>query len=148
MLNDHVIIDKKHEEAAKLILDHIRESISKKYIITLSGEVASGKCEISRELSRLLRNEGYLAKILLLDDYYKVPPSKRSEWRIKHGFETIGYEEYDWHRINKNIIDFKNGKKSSLPCVDLATSQVDELITDCIMGMREVAEAIGLKGTL
>lgn len=130
MLNDIVILTKKHEDAALTIYNRVKSDLSNKYIITISGEVASGKCEISVALARLFRKDGIKCKILQMDDYYKVPPEERTHWRMKHGIESVGYNEYDWHRIRHNIIDFKNSKKASLPCVDLITLQVDELITD------------------
>jgi uridine kinase len=130
MLNDIVSITKKHEDAALTIYDRIITDRSNKYIVTISGEVASGKCEISIALARLFKKEGVKCKILHMDDYYKVPPEDRTHWRQKHGIESIGYNEYDWNRVRQNIIDFKNGKKASVPSVDLITLQVDEIITD------------------
>lgn len=130
MLNDIVFINKKHEDAALSIYERIKTDISNKYIVTISGEVASGKCEISIALGRLFKKEGVKSKIIHMDDYYKIPPEDRTHWRMKHGIESVGYDEYDWHRIRHNIIDFKNSKKSSLPSVDLVTMQVDEIITD------------------
>ncbi|HNX44230.1 MAG TPA: hypothetical protein PLJ84_04145 [Bacteroidales bacterium] len=130
MLNDLVSINKKHEEAALSVYERINTERVPKYIVTLSGEVSSGKCEISNALARLYRKDGVKCKILHMDDYYTIPPEKRTAWRMKHGIGSIGYDEYDWPRIRKNIAEFRNGKKSSLPCVDLVTLQVDELITD------------------
>ena len=130
MLNDIVSITKKHEDAALTIYDRIITDRSNKYIVTISGEVASGKCEISIALARLFKKEGVKCKILHMDDYYKVPPEDRTHWRQKHGIESIGYNEYDWNRVRHNIIDFKNGKKASVPSVDLITLLVDEIITD------------------
>jgi len=130
MLNDIININKKHEAAAITIYDHIAPELKEKYIITMSGEVASGKCEIAQVLARIYKKDGLKVKILHMDDYYLVPPEDRTEWRKKHGIDKIGYDEYDWKRINQNVDDFKGGLKSSLPCVDLITSQVDELITD------------------
>ena len=42
----------------------------------------------------------------------------------------VGYGEYDWDTIYRNIDEFKTGKKSTGPCVDLVTEQVDQLTTD------------------
>lgn len=130
MLNDLININKKHEEAAMTIYDRVEQDLHEKFIITISGEVASGKCEISQVLARIYKKAGLKVKILHMDDYYKVLPEDRTEWRKLHGIEKIGYDEYDWDRINQNVDDFKAGKPSSLPCVDLVTNQVDELITD------------------
>jgi uridine kinase len=56
---------------------------------------------------------------------------ERTEWRKKHGIENVvGYGEYDWDTIYQNIDDFKNNRKSTMPCVDLVTEQIDRLTTD------------------
>jgi uridine kinase len=56
---------------------------------------------------------------------------ERTEWRKKNGIENVvGYEEYDWDTIYRNIDDFKNNRKSTMPCVDLVTEQIDQLTTD------------------
>ncbi|MCD4697001.1 MAG: hypothetical protein K8S16_12260, partial [Bacteroidales bacterium] len=53
------------------------------------------------------------------------------EWRSEQGIENVvGYNEYDWKAIQKNIDDFKNNRVSEMPCVDLVTEQVDRLTTD------------------
>jgi uridine kinase len=66
-----------------------------------------------------------------IDNYYKVLPLERKQWRIDNVIEKcVGYDEYDWGTINRNIDEFKNGAESVMPCVDLVTEQVDTLITD------------------
>ena len=58
-------------------------------------------------------------------------PLERRQWRIDNVIENcVGYDEYDWDTINRNIEEFRNGQKASMPCVDLVTEQVDTLITD------------------
>ncbi len=58
-------------------------------------------------------------------------PLERTEWRKQHGIQTaVGYTEYDWDTIYKNLEDFRNSKPSTMPCVDLVTEQVDQLTTD------------------
>ena len=65
------------------------------------------------------------------DNFYNTHPLERREWRNKQGIENVvGYNEYKWDEINKVIDDFKNNRKSQIPCVDLVTEQVDQLITD------------------
>lgn len=130
MLNDLVNINKKHEDAAATIYERIAPELCDKYILTISGEVASGKCEVAQVLGRRYKNEGRKVKVLHMDDYYLIPPEERTKWRMKNGIEKIGFDEYDWKRIHRNVADFKNDAKSSLPCVDLITLQVDEIITD------------------
>jgi len=51
--------------------------------------------------------------------------------RKKQGIENaVGLNEYNWETINRNISDFKNNRKSTMPCVDLVTEQLDSLTTD------------------
>lgn len=130
MLNDILIITKAHEKAAKTIFDKIMEERKDKYIITITGEVGVGKCEVSHVLGKLLKNEGVMVKIIHMDDYYKIPPAMRTDWRKKHGVRRVGYEEYNWEVINRNLDDFRNNRESELPIVDLLNDQVDKLITD------------------
>ena len=134
MLNDLITITPRHENAARLILDKILEQQAEqpkdKSIITISGEVGSGKSTISIVLGRMLKKHKIRSKIIDLDDYYKIPPLKRREWRLKHGLDSIGYEEYDWDKLERNISDFYKNEKSLMPCVDLITGYVDKLTTD------------------
>jgi uridine kinase len=130
MLNDILIINKAHEKAALTIFDKVMEERKDKYIITITGEVGVGKCEVSHVLGKLFKNKGVMVKIIHMDDYYKIPPAMRTDWRKKHGTRRVGFEEYDWEMINRNIDDFRNNRKSELPSVDLMNDQVDKLITD------------------
>lgn len=82
-------------------------------------------------VARGLRKHGIFAKPLHIDNYYKVLPLERKEWRINNVIgECVGYGEYDWETIMQNIEAFKKGQQASMPCVDLVTEQVDTLTTD------------------
>lgn len=131
MLGDVLLITEKHENAAKEILPFILKNRKNKYMIGVSGESGSGKTELSHVLAKMLRKEGIVCKPIHIDNYYRILPLERTEWRKKHGIETaVGLGEYDWETINKNIDDFKNDRTSTMPCVDLVTEQVDHLTTD------------------
>ena len=130
MLNDILIINIAHEKAAHTIFDKVMEERKEKYIITITGEVGVGKCEVSHVLGKLLKNEGVMVKIIHMDDYYKIPPAMRTDWRKKHGIRRIGYEEYNWEVINRNLDDFRNNRESELPSVDLMNDRVDTIITN------------------
>jgi len=130
MLNDVVTIEKKHTNAATTLFDRVIRDRKPKFIVTISGEVGTGKCEIAHELGRLLIEAGISVKILHLDNYYYISPLERLEWRKKNGLEKIGYDEYDWDTVNHNIDDFRMNKKSVMPIVDLFTQQVDQLHTN------------------
>ncbi|MCF8366241.1 MAG: hypothetical protein K9H16_10685 [Bacteroidales bacterium] len=134
MLHDLITITPRHENAARLIFDKVIEirnnEPKEKLIVTISGEVGSGKSTVSVVLGRLLKKQKIKTKIIDLDDYYKIPPLERREWRLKNGLESIGYDEYNWDKLNQNITDFMRSRKSQMPCVDLVSGNVDELHTD------------------
>jgi uridine kinase len=130
MLNDILLLNKKHEFAARTVLEKVMAEKSDKYIITISGEVETGKCEVAHMLGKLLKKEGVRVKLLHMDNYYKIPPLERTEWRKRHGLESVGYDEYDWDVVNRTLAGFKEGKLTTLPCVDLFTGQIDQLTTN------------------
>jgi len=130
MLGDVLLIEKKHEDAAKTILKRVLKERKEKYMVAISGESGSGKTELAHVLAKLLKKEGIRAKPIHIDNYYKVPPLERTEWRKQHGFESVGYTEYDWKIINGNIRKFKEGKEATMPCIDLVTDQIDTLTTN------------------
>ncbi len=131
MLGDILLISEKHQKAAKKILKKVLKEKKEKYIVAISGESGSGKTELAHVLAKMLRKEGIFAKPIHIDNYYKVHPLERTEWRKCHGIENaVGLNEYDWDTIYKNIDDFKNNKKSTMPCIDLVTEQVDSLTTE------------------
>jgi uridine kinase len=130
MLNDVVTIEKKHTNAAATLFDRVIKDRKTKFIVAISGEVGTGKCEIAHELGRMLTESGISVKLLHMDNYYHIPPLERQEWRKVNGLDKIGYDEYDWNTINQNIDDFRRDKKSIFPIVDLFTQKVDQLHTD------------------
>ena len=130
MLGDVLLITEKHEKAAEQIVDRLGRIESDKMVIAIGGESGSGKSELAHVISRRLKDKGELAKILHIDNYYKVSPQERTEWRKRHGVESIGLSEYDWDLINQNIAEFRESKEAVLPCIDLLTDQEDRLITN------------------
>lgn len=130
MLGDVLLITEKHEKAAEQIVARLGRIESDKMVIAIGGESGSGKSELAHVISRRLKDKGELAKILHIDNYYKVSPQERTEWRKRHGVESIGLSEYDWDLINQNIAEFRESKEAVLPCIDLLTDQEDRLITN------------------
>ena len=135
MLGDVLLIGDLHRKAAKEILAHLLVDKKKKgeeykYIVAISGESGSGKTELGHVLANDLKKEGIRAKLLHLDNYYKIQPLLRAEWRKTKGIESVGIEEIDWKLLNKNIQDFKEGRESMIPMIDIIPEQVDKLITD------------------
>lgn len=131
MLGDVLLITEKHLIAAELIVKEVLAKKTDKFIIGISGESGSGKSELAHAVAKGLRKHGITAKPLHIDNYYRILPLQRTQWRTENGIENVvGYNEYDWDTIYRNIEEFKQGKFSTGPCVDLVTEQVDQLTTD------------------
>lgn len=126
-----MLIEDKHRRAAEKILGVILEQKKERFIVAISGESGSGKSELVHVIAKNLRKHGIFAKPLHTDNYYITHPLERREWRARHGIENVvGFDEYDWDAIHRNLDDFCHGRISEMPCVDLVTEQVDRLITD------------------
>ncbi len=131
MLGDVLLIADKHREAASAILEKALQIRKPKMIIAISGESGSGKSELSHVLAKGLREAGIMTKVMHIDNYYRILPLERKAWRLSNGIEeVVGYGEYDWDTIYRNITEFRDSRKATMPCVDLVTEQVDQLTTD------------------
>ena len=120
MLGDVLLIQETHKLAAAkikeiLMKDCTSKSRGYKYIVAISGESGSGKSELSHSLAKLLKPEKIRVKVIHTDNYYKVPPLLRSEWRRTQGPENIGLNEYDWNLIDQNIREFKENREAMMP---------------------------------
>jgi uridine kinase len=129
MLGDVLLITDNHRKAAEQIVGRLSKFESDKMVIAIGGESGAGKSELAHVISRRLKERGELAKILYIDNYYKVPPPERTEWRKEHGIESIGLSEIDWDLLNWHIAGFRGSEEAVLPCIDLLTDQIDKLIT-------------------
>jgi uridine kinase len=130
MLGDVLIITEGHKKAAGNILGKMDNLAKSKFVLAIGGESGSGKTEIAHEIARELKSRGTPAKIMHIDNYYLTSPSERTPWRKKHGIKRIGFTEYDWETINKNLVEFKNDSdRVIMPCIDLLTDQEDKLLT-------------------
>ncbi len=135
MLGDILLINDMHKEAAAAICERVLSDLEKKedryrYIVGISGESGSGKSELSHALGKALKAHHIRVKVVHTDNYYKIQPLLREEWRRNKGFEMIGQEEYDWVKIKKTIRDYKEEQECMMPCVDLIPEQVDKLLVD------------------
>jgi len=131
MLGDVLLITDKHQQAGEKIIEKVLMNYKPKMIIGISGESGSGKSELAHVIAKGLRKHGIVAKPLHIDNYYRIHPLKRTAWRKENGIEkVVGFEEYDWVTIYRNIQEFRDGKTSTCPCVDLVTEQVDQLTTN------------------
>ena len=130
------MISDMHKEAAAEISEKVLADLETKeeeryrYIVGISGESGSGKSELSHALGKELKAHRIRVKVVHTDNYYKIQPLLREEWRRNKGYEMIGHEEYDWVKIRKTIRDFKEEQECMMPCVDLIPEQVDKLIVD------------------
>ncbi len=130
MLEDVLYIKDIHKKAASLLVDRIPEKRFEKYVLAIGGESGCGKSVISHLVGKILKEQSVKVKILHTDNYYKTLPKERTLWRMKHGIENVGLDEYDFNKITEDIKAFKNNEKAVLPCVDLLSDQVDLLETD------------------
>lgn len=131
MLGDVLLIEEKHRLAGEQLIEMIIEKRTPKMMIAISGESGSGKTELAHVVAKGLRKHGVFAKPLHIDNYYRIHPHVRTEWRLENGIENVvGPGEYDWDTLNRNIREFKEGLSSTGPCVDLVTEQIDQLTTD------------------
>jgi len=135
MLGDILLVNDMHKEAASKLCSRILEDLSGKeeryrYVIAISGESGSGKSELSHALGKSLKENNIRVKVIHTDNYYKIQPLLREEWRRNKGYDKIGLEEYDWVKINKTIRDFKEAQECVMPCIDLIPEMVDKLIVD------------------
>jgi len=135
MLGDVLLIQEVHKLAAQEIKKYALHALSKKkknykYIVAISGESGAGKSELSHSLAKFLKEENIRVKVLHTDNYYKVPPLLRNEWRRTQGLKSVGMNEYDWSLINRNMKEFKEDREAMMPCIDIIPDQIDKLITD------------------
>lgn len=131
MLGDVLLIAEKHQKAGESILEMVLQNQKPKMMVAISGESGSGKSELAHVIAKGLRKHGIMAKPLHIDNYYRIHPLERTEWRKNNGIQNVvGPGEYDWDTILRNINEFKEGKMSTGPCVDLVTEQIDQLTTD------------------
>jgi uridine kinase len=135
MLGDILLINDMHKEAAQSICERVlaeREAKEERYryVVGVSGESGSGKSELAHALGNLLKDNNIRVKVIHTDNYYRIQPLLREEWRRNKGFDQIGINEYDWVKIRKTLRDFKEEQECMIPCIDLIPEQVDKLITD------------------
>lgn len=135
MLGDILLINDMHKEAACTIKKYVLNDLEKndeghRYVVSISGESGSGKSELAHSLGKTLKQNNIRVKVIHTDNYYKIQPLLREEWRRNKGFDKIGFNEYDWVRINRTIRDFRESQECMIPCIDLIPEQVDKLITD------------------
>jgi uridine kinase len=130
MLGDVLLITDNHKKAAEQLISHLDKLSGNKIVLAIGGESGSGKTEIAHEVARILKSRNTPAKVMHIDNYYLTSPTERTSWRKEHGLESIGFTEYDWNGINRNINEFReDAEQVTMPCIDLLTDQEDLLST-------------------
>jgi len=130
MLGDVLLITDNHKKAAEQLISHLDKLPGNKIVLAIGGESGSGKTEIAHEVAIILKSRNTPAKVMHIDNYYLTSPTERTSWRKEHGLESIGFTEYDWNGINRNINEFReNAEQVTMPCIDLLTDQEDLLST-------------------
>jgi len=130
MLGDVLLITDNHKKAAEQLISHLDKLSGNKIVLAIGGESGSGKTEIAHEVAIILKSRNTPAKVMHIDNYYLTSPTERTSWRKEHGLESIGFTEYDWNGINRNINEFReNAEQVTMPCIDLLTDQEDLLST-------------------
>jgi len=131
MLEDVLLITEKHRKAADYITEVILKNKKNKYIVAISGESGSGKSELTHVVAKSLRKHGIFAKPVHIDNFYRILPLERTQWRQENGIEkVVGLDEIDWQGVKQTVDDFKNSRENTMPCVDLVTEQIDQLTTN------------------
>jgi len=130
MVGDVLLISKKHERVARELLAKIKDMKFEKLSVAIGGESGSGKSEIAETLRKVLKEAEFKSKIISLDNYYKIPPNIRNDYRKKNGVASVGINEIDWEILNENIQAFKQGTTTTMPYLDLFTNQEDKLVTN------------------
>ena len=102
MLGDVLLIAEKHERAGAQIVARVEDIESDKVVVAIGGESGSGKSELAHVAARALKDRGRLAKILHIDNYYKIRPQDREAWRKENGIESVGLGEIDWDLLDED----------------------------------------------
>jgi len=130
MKGDIIVLEKHHENAAKVIVPEIIEKIKNKksrYTITVSGESGSGKSETGKAIADELEKHGIKSVLLGQDDYFVLPP-KSNDSRRREDPEWLGpHVEVKMDVLEQNLIDAIDGKNEIIkPLIDYNQNSVED----------------------
>lgn len=113
MLGDTILFQQEHYVKKDYLLKKFLPLFQeKKTVITISGESGTGKTEIAKLLQADLWNLFSIrAKVIHVDDYYKVTWQRRTAWRKLRGLDIIGCDEINWEKLKSVIKTFKSDAK-------------------------------------
>jgi len=131
MKGDILLLQERHELAARAIVTDIIDQINKKgtkFIITVAGESGSGKSEIALAISNELEKYGVKSTILGQDDYFFLPPKLNSEKRREDPDWLGPHVEVNFMLLEQNILDAIKGKSEiEKPIIDYNANKIESL---------------------
>lgn len=108
-----------HEQNISEIAETIRDNISVKKIVLISGPSSSGKTSFASKLQLHLKVLGINAVSVSLDNYYYNPSDIPKNSDGKPDFEAL--EALDYELFNKNMCELISNKTAVLPVLNFKT---------------------------
>ncbi|NLB82241.1 MAG: nucleoside kinase [Clostridiaceae bacterium] len=102
-----------HEQNISEIAREIKDNVSKKKIVLISGPSSSGKTTFANKLQLHLEVLGIKAVSISLDNYYKQEKDMPRNSEGKPDYEAL--ESIDYFRFNENIEQLISGRQVNIP---------------------------------
>ncbi|MFD2584434.1 glycoside hydrolase 100 family protein [Pedobacter vanadiisoli] len=113
LVNQHIYAHQAFKMCASRILKGLPIPKDGVLVVSIAGESGCGKTTLSSALKEVLQNQGYETVLLHQDDYFRLPPRKNHEERLRN-FDHIGYTEVDAEKLNQDIITLRRGQASQI----------------------------------